>query len=336
MSNTKKNKDYEERKLIKEIQEHHDQEALETILSRYQEFVYSYINHHVDKKALTYIQADDLVQEGMLGLQNAILQFDLTKNSKFCTIARKYIKAQITQLIQQNELTIQPSMIDEKDVLTQASEENISKTVQQTFDFQLIQLALKRILTAREYYILYHRYYAPVTKTPKELSQILDTSQQNIASIQKNGLNKIRQLWPNSELEITELLASAGITQYEIEHLDQLRLVPLEPETIYEFTKLKGFLTREEYDAFYLANIYEFYLSHLEIAELLGLSLGELEEIYQTIDEQVTKTDDSDDVIITFNGRISSVEIKPENMDSAWRWLQRNTMQSVNDIQKTK
>lgn len=321
----------EERELIQKFQKHHDPVVLETMFSAYHELVDSWIHECVNVSTLPHYSYEDLVQEGMLGLVIAISQFDLTKNNKFRTVARRLVKAQITQFIQSSKVT-QTISIDDN-VVEQISEENIAKTVQQAFDLSLLKLSLKRILTAREYYVIYHHYLAPEIKSIKELGQILNVSQQKIYLIQKSGLNKIRQLWPNSESEITELLTEAGISQYEMEHLDQLCFVPLEPETIYEYAKLKSSLPQKVYEAFYLTYIYEFSLSYDEIAELLGLSLERLNEFYQFIAQQ-PNSNYFDYNTIFIDGTISVIETDHKNIDSAWRWLQRNAPQSIKGNQK--
>ena len=88
----------EEYKLISDWQNKRDKKSLHRLLGAYKKLIVS-----ISKKFSSYgLQIEDLIQEGMIGLINAIEKFDITKGFRLSTYARWWIKALIQDYILKN------------------------------------------------------------------------------------------------------------------------------------------------------------------------------------------------------------------------------------------
>lgn len=90
--------DYNDQQLLEFINENNE-EALEIIYKKYKPLIYS-----LSKKFLPYCQnagldINDLEQEGMLGLSNAIAHYKDTKDTSFYTFAKTCIERNLISLV---------------------------------------------------------------------------------------------------------------------------------------------------------------------------------------------------------------------------------------------
>lgn len=165
--------------------------------------------YYVANKFATYSATlEDLIEAGQMGYAKAIYSYDPSRGTKFSTFAinciqnevkfhlrkvRKYYDNDISinairhQDKNGNDLTLEDTLADDDSTPEEvARAEAINIAIQDTL----------RLLTPRERHVLIYRFglLGEKEKTQNEIAELLNMSQANISKIEKNCLEKMKEL----------------------------------------------------------------------------------------------------------------------------------------------
>lgn len=96
----------EERKLLKKYQKTGDEKAFERLVESHMKIVIAIARKYAGYK----MSMIDIIQEGNIGLINAVNKYDLSKNNRLAVYAAWHIKAQIMEFILKNWSTVKMPM----------------------------------------------------------------------------------------------------------------------------------------------------------------------------------------------------------------------------------
>ncbi len=128
------------------------------------------------------IPAEDLEQEGLIGLLEASENFDMNRGTKFSTYATYWIKKRIiSALNQENKLSVSGSEILEETIADKkpAIEESIGKEIKFPKDFPTAE---KQVLT-----MLFQQQL-----TLKEIASNLNISREKVRQLKGKGLRRLK------------------------------------------------------------------------------------------------------------------------------------------------
>ncbi len=195
---------YNDQQLLEFVQENNE-EALEIIYKKYEPLI-----HTLAKRFFPYcknagLELNDLVQEGMLGLTNAISHYQQTKDTSFYTFAKTCIERKLISLVvstkrlkhrilnesvsfdfidsEGNENNLENILFDE----TQNPELLVFTSEQNRFIMQKIKEELTD-LEAQVFELKYHNF------NYKEIATLLDKSPKTIDNAIQRVKNKVRKI----------------------------------------------------------------------------------------------------------------------------------------------
>lgn len=87
------------RGLISNYQDSGDVEALDTLIYHNQGLVYQVANLFKSQSSFNSSEADDIIQEGFIGLIKCVKKFDVTRDVSFSTYARYHIRGEIIRYL---------------------------------------------------------------------------------------------------------------------------------------------------------------------------------------------------------------------------------------------
>lgn len=155
----------------------------------------------------TNMEYEDLAQEGMLGLMDAVDRFDPERGVKFSTYAVWHIRKSIMEAIRSRNDTVRtPRRQTSKTCSTLENENTLGDTTPQP-DEELAELEEKahlhksiheclRYLTLRDSLVIQLRHGVNVAEplTLKVVGKLLDVTPERVRQIQKSAEGKLRTL----------------------------------------------------------------------------------------------------------------------------------------------
>ena len=167
------------------------------------------------KKYQSYVDSftfDDLVQEGTLGLYEALERFNPEKGYKFSTYAGWFIMGNIISFLKANSLISKSVLSVEEEQLKQLNfrdgeyQDSVLDIVSsEEMDLSQLEASyirdylkdMDRVLTAREYDVICHLYgynkYKELNEA--ELADKLDVTTQSIRLIKNSAIEKLKQVY---------------------------------------------------------------------------------------------------------------------------------------------
>lgn len=177
------------------------------------------------------LNIDDMIGEGILGLQVAIDKFDINRNCNFCTYAfwwikqkvRRYIEAQHMDKVNSNAMSLDGTFTEDSDsksfieMVIQSEENEATKNLEHIDNAKILAKAIAEKLTNREKFILNARYNVNrKKKTFEEVAILLAEYEHSENALSKMTIFKIEQ-------DIMHKLKSY-LKKYGIRKLDDLIL----------------------------------------------------------------------------------------------------------------
>lgn len=194
----------EEEIYLKRYLEENDEEAKKVLVERNLRLV-----AHISKKYTSpYVEQDDLISIGTIGLIKAINSYKGGKGVKLATYAARCIENEILMYLRRNNKTKMEVSIDEplnvdwdgnelllSDILG-TEEDIISQNIESEVDKSLLEKAMEK-LTERERSIIEMRFGLKNKngdeKTQKEVADMLGISQSYISRLEKKIMRRLRK-----------------------------------------------------------------------------------------------------------------------------------------------
>ena len=157
--------------------------------------------------------ADDLISIGTVGLIKAVLTFDHTKNNRLAAYAARCIDNELLMMLRLKKKTskevslYEPIGMDKEgneinllDVIESVPVDIVEECYIRENTTYLLQ-SLKKILSEKEYQVICYRYglFGMEEETQREIAQKLCISRSYVSRIEKTALQKLRELFPQTE-----------------------------------------------------------------------------------------------------------------------------------------
>lgn len=183
--------------------------------------------------------------------------------------------------IQKNFETLNPSSLnktievgdsegDELESFISYTEEGYS-SYEDYIDMKIKVIAIKKILSKKEYYVFYNRYVSNPIKTLDELGKEFDLTRERVRQIECKALKKIRPVIKKYEEKVIE--------EYNIEEIDKENIEPVSPKNITLYKHLKEQLDDITYYFFYNQKENNYTISDF-VKKIKFLQKKEIKEIY--------------------------------------------------------
>ncbi len=173
--------------LVERIQNFNDATSLQELTNRHSKFVIfmalKYKNFNVD--------IEDMISEGNIGLLKAVKSFDVSKNVKFITYAKFYIRKYILLYLNKNYSMLKVPVVKrvEVPIMTTINEELLSNgySVEDIIEKQDLMVNLINCingLTSRDKSIMIERYgLNGATKTLSQIAAMFDLTKERVRQI---------------------------------------------------------------------------------------------------------------------------------------------------------
>jgi len=148
-------------------------------------------------------------------------------------------------------------------------------------------ITIKQLLSPKEYYVIYHRYLAPVTENNSEMAKRLNgvSSRQLLDSLEKQAFKKLRMMQVNDKNTLDQIFSrlvhKEGIKAYN------LREKPIDIEDILTYSYIKDSLTEQECALLDIIIFGKYKCTNREITKTLQISLNTLYNLYDSIKEKI-------------------------------------------------
>ncbi|MPL68945.1 RNA polymerase sigma-E factor [bioreactor metagenome] len=170
-----------------------DLDSRRQIIESYQPLVFkAAMSWKVDEPTLM-----DIIQEGTVGLIEAVENYDHTRGVAFSLYAFHRIRGRMLNFMQQEgkaDLTYIDSPLDSEDSMTMAdrlidTSVEVASQAEQNFLVEKVKDAMER-LPAKEQLVLSGVFFED--REPKQLAETLDMSISHIYRLQKQGIRRVR------------------------------------------------------------------------------------------------------------------------------------------------
>ena len=170
------------------------------------------VAHIIKKYYSSFMDQDDLISIGTIGLIKAVSTFDYEKGTKFATYASRCIENEILMHFRGRRKFAQDVFINDpidtdkdgnalsfQDILTDDS--NIYDEIDLRIKSEQLHAFIARHLDAREREILYLRYglHGQKPLTQREVAEKLDISRSYVSRIEKKAIEKLRKEFDQRE-----------------------------------------------------------------------------------------------------------------------------------------
>lgn len=170
------------------------------------------VAHIVKKYQGTDEELDDLISIGTIGLIKAISTFDAAKSARLSTYAARCIENELLMLLRsKKKFSKEVSLYEPIGTDKEGNEISLldvieSPTVDVVEDFstktdvELVMQSLQTMLTPKEYRVISLRYglFGEKEQTQREIAATLNISRSYVSRIEKNALQKLRGLFPET------------------------------------------------------------------------------------------------------------------------------------------
>lgn len=165
--------------------------------------------YYVANKFATYSATlEDLIEAGQMGYAKAIYSYDPSRGTKFSTFAINCIQNEVKFHLRKvrkyydNDISINAIRHQDKNGNDLTLEDTLAdddSTPEEVARAEAINIAIKdtlKLLTPRERHVLIYRFglLGEKEKTQNEIAELLNMSQANISKIEKNCLEKMKEL----------------------------------------------------------------------------------------------------------------------------------------------
>ena len=168
------------------------------------------VAHVVKKYQGTYVELDDLISIGTIGLMKAIATFDPAKTARLSTYAAKCIDNELLMLFRsRRKFSREVSLYDPIGTDKEGNEislldviEGPSVDVVEDYftreNIRLVLVSMKSVLNQKEYEVICCRFglFGKKEQTQREIARQLHISRSYVSRIEKNALHKLRTLFP--------------------------------------------------------------------------------------------------------------------------------------------
>jgi RNA polymerase sigma factor (sigma-70 family) len=187
----------DEKELIRRYKEKNDLRAREKLILSHLRLVFKVVLEEFSRDYYTLIP--DLIQEGSIGLLDALYRFDLTKNTRFSTFAMYCIRSRIQAYLRLSKPSlllsklIPRSLVEEGDPLERYEyREDIEMyVIKKVLEQKLMEFRDK--LDARERMILDERILSNTSYSLQEIGDIVGVTRERIRQIEKRLLEKLKR-----------------------------------------------------------------------------------------------------------------------------------------------
>ena len=170
------------------------------------------VAHVVKKYQNTEEDLDDLISIGTIGLIKAVSTFDSGKATRLSTYAARCIENELLMMFRARKQRSREISLYEPIGTDREGNEISLLDVMESPPLDIVEnccckdsiclvlTSLKRILTHREYQVICDRFglFGQEEKTQKEIAQKLFISRSYVSRIEKNALQKLRALFPDT------------------------------------------------------------------------------------------------------------------------------------------
>lgn len=143
-------------------------------------------------------------------------------------------------------------------------------------------LLLKQYLGRKDYYLLYYSVFGG--KRHHELAKQFGLTRQAISLQLQHILKKTYDFLKNPELQVK---VTRRMYQKYGTDFDKLNEKPIELEDIITYSYIENQLTDEERVIYYYAQVEKLKYTNLDYSKILGLSLEEYQEVYQSLKKKL-------------------------------------------------
>lgn len=171
------------------------------------------VAHVVKKYQNTEMDLDDLISIGTIGLIKAISTFDAKKSARLSTYAARCIDNELLMMLRsRKKLSKEVSLYEPIGTDKEGNEINLLDIIESPVvdiaekysnqeDIRLVMESMQDILTPKELLVIRLRYGLAGTQeqTQREIAQKLKISRSYVSRIEKNALQKLRNLFPDHE-----------------------------------------------------------------------------------------------------------------------------------------
>lgn len=171
------------------------------------------VAHVVKKYQNTEMDLDDLISIGTIGLIKAISTFDAKKSARLSTYAARCIDNELLMMLRsRKKLSKEVSLYEPIGTDKEGNEINLLDIIESPVvdiaekysnqeDIRLVMESMQDILTPKELLVIRLRYGLAGTReqTQREIAQKLKISRSYVSRIEKNALQKLRNLFPDHE-----------------------------------------------------------------------------------------------------------------------------------------
>lgn len=192
----------EELSLWDEYKYQKSHEARQRIIESYQPFVYKIASRITDREELFF----DLIQEGTVGLIEAVTHFDLNQDVKFSTYAQHRIRGRMIDFLRKAHngreyLEIAVHQDEIHDLLSLIADQRVDIEEEVTFKIvnQQVNLAISR-LSPKEQKVICDLYL--LDKEPVVSAQEMNISLSYLYKLQKKALQRLRGMLSKLRSEI--------------------------------------------------------------------------------------------------------------------------------------
>ena len=171
------------------------------------------VAHVVKKYQGTGEDTDDLISIGTIGLIKAVTTFNPQKASRLSTYAARCIENELLMYFRaKKKHSKEVSLYEPIGTDKEGNEINLLDVIESTpvdivencyirENTACLLRSLKKILSEKEYQVICYRYglFGMEEKTQREIAQKLCISRSYVSRIEKNALQKLRGLFPQTE-----------------------------------------------------------------------------------------------------------------------------------------
>jgi len=192
----------EEKSLWHEYKVEGSRGAREKIIESYQPLVYKIASRITDREELFF----DLIQEGTVGLIEAVENYDLKYEAKFSTYAQHRIRGRMIDFlrrlrINRDSLDVAVHQEEFQDLLTMLADKQVNVEEEVAFKLlhQQVNKAIDR-LNPKEQKVIYDLYL--LDKEPAVAAQEMNISLSYLYKLQKKALQRLRGMLAKLRSEI--------------------------------------------------------------------------------------------------------------------------------------
>ncbi len=170
------------------------------------------VAHVVKKYQNTEEDLDDLISIGTIGLIKAVSTFDAGKATRLSTYAARCIENELLMMFRARKKRSREISLYEPIGTDREGNEISLLDVMESPPLDIVEncccrdsiclvlASMKRVLTPREYQVICDRFglFGQEEKTQKEIAQKLSISRSYVSRIEKNALQKLRALFPET------------------------------------------------------------------------------------------------------------------------------------------